>query len=642
MILSRHISVILGALLLALGLGACGDDLKAVASPNIGLSHDRVLFNTLQAGESEIFELFIENRGDGPLVIDSITISGDSDNVFSIVNGWGGQALEILPEGVHPLQIQHDSIGDLSPTGTLRFVHNDTQRGGQTSIPISIVASDARIFVNPNPINFGRVPAGTEAQLTATMTNIGGLPLIVTDYFIVGGAGVFSIPADFEFGAVADGESATLTLAPDASFEFPIHYAPTDDGFDNARLIVKSNDPATVDGDYTVEIQANGAEPCIEIAPHNDGTYDFGQRFVGQTAVEAFTLTNCSDIDFGETLIVSSLSIRDDSSPAYVLGDVQLPIELLPGGQYPFTVEFTPTVDQQFEEGWLVAVSNDAYTPELTIQLNGLGSNNECPTAVARCTVEHSGAPPESELFVLPLANLVCDASGSEDPDGTIGQYIWSVAEAPAGSTSEFIPDDTSETTFFVDLAGRYVLNLEVIDDRGCVSDPAPVTLVSRPDEDIHVQLVWSTPSDPDESDTGFGAGSDLDIHLLHPNGCWEDSSWDCHFRAREPNWGNSARSDDDPSLDIDDTDGAGPENINLDNPESGTSYTVGVHYYNDHGYGVSYATLRVYIFGELVFQAEDKEMYNDSWWVVASIDWPETTISPIDLDYSAVPPCGG
>ena len=641
MTLSRHTTVILGALLLALGLGACGDSIKDVASPNISVSPNRVLFNTLQAGESEIFQLIVENRGDGPLVISSMSITGDSDNVFSIADGWVGQTLEILPEESHVLSILHESIGVLTPTGTLRMVHNDTQRGGQTTVPISIQASDARIFVNPNPINFGRVPAGSEAQLTATMTNIGGLPLIVSDYFIVGGAGVFAIPAEFEFGAVSTADG-TMVLEPDASFEFPIHYAPTDDGFDNARLIVKSNDPGTADGDYIVEIQANGAEPCIEIAPQNDGAYDFGQRTVDVTTEEVFTITNCSDIDFGETLVVSSLTIRDDSSPAYELGEIQLPIDLLPGEQYPFTVAFTPTVDEQFEEGWLVAVSNDAYTPELTIQLNGLGSNNTCPTAVAACTVEASGAPPVSELFVLPLANLVCNANGSEDPDGEIVEYIWSVTEAPAGSTSDFVPNNTFDTTFFVDLAGRYVLNLEVIDDRGCVSDPSPVTLVSRPDEDIHVQLVWSTPSDPDESDTGFGAGSDLDLHVLHPNGCWEDTAWDCHFRAREPNWGNPARSDDDPSLDIDDTDGAGPENINLDNPESGTSYTVGVHYYNDHGYGVSYATLRVYIFGELVFQAEDKEIYNDEWWVVAEVEWPTTAIQPIDRDYATVPPCGG
>jgi hypothetical protein len=636
---SRNITVILSAVCLALLVSACGEDLQSAKAPNISVNPDRVLFNTLQAGESEIFQVTVENRGEGPLLVTGIQITGQNANVFSIADGYLGQPIEILPGEDHALTLLHESEGDLSASGTLRLTHNDTQRGGETAVPISIQESAARIFVNPNPINFGRVPAGTEARVTATMTNIGGLPLEVRDFFIVGGAGVFTVPAEFEFGEVSTDD--ILILEPDGSFEFPINYAPTDDGFDNARLIVKSNDPSTQEGDYVVEIQANGAEPCIEIAPQNDGAYDFGQNVVGQTETEVFTLTNCSDIDFGQTLVVSSLALREDSSEAYLLGELQFPIELLPGQDFPFPVNFTPLEDEQFEEGWLVALSNDAYTPELTVQLNGLGTTNVCPTAVALCTVEASGAPPITDLFVLPLATLSCNADSSQDPDGTITEYIWTVAEAPAGSTTTFVPDNDTETAFFVDLAGRYSLNLEVVDDRGCVSDPAQVTLVARPDEDIHVQLVWSTPADPDESDIGFGAGSDLDLHVLHPNGCWEDSTWDCHFRTREPNWGNPSRSDDDPSLDIDDTDGSGPENINLDNPESGTAYRVGVHYYNDHGYGVSYATLRLYIFGELVFEERDKEMYDNEWWVVASVEWPSTEITPIDLDYADVPPCG-
>ena len=203
------------------------------------------------------------------------------------------------------------------------------------------------------------------------------------------------------------------------------------------------------------------------------------------------------------------------------------------------------------------------------------------------------------------------------------------------------MPDNASETSFFVDLAGRYVLNLEVVDDRGCISDPSAVSVVARPGEDIHVQLVWTTPNDPDETDTGFGAGTDLDLHLVHPNGCWEDISWDCHFRAREPNWGDPGTSSDDPSLDIDDTDGAGPENINLDNPETGVTYKVGVHYYNDHGYGASYATLRLYFFGELIFEIREKEFpYANIWWETLIFSWPPDLIGNIDRMWDGVPSC--
>lgn len=268
----------------------------------------------------------------------------------------------------------------------------------------------------------------------------------------------------------------------------------------------------------------------------------------------------------------------------------------------------------------------------------------DCPGALElKCEGDGYADGASDQLYVLPLATLNCTA---RTPG--VGEWIpirWEVAEAPPGSTSALVPSGEREASFFVDLAGRFVLRATV-EEGGC-SYSDTVTQVSRPDEDIHIQLVWHTPADPDETDVGllpgtnFSSGTDLDLHLLHPHGCWGGSVWDCHFRTPTPNWGEPARSDDDPSMDIDDTDGAGPENINLDNPESGARYRVGVHYYNDHGYGLSYATVRVYIFGALAFESTDKELGDDEWWVVGAIDWPTGQVSRIDDVFQDVPPCG-
>jgi hypothetical protein len=254
-----------------------------------------------------------------------------------------------------------------------------------------------------------------------------------------------------------------------------------------------------------------------------------------------------------------------------------------------------------------------------------------------KCELSHSDRTPEDDLFVLPLSSLSCRVQTSD-----MGDWVpvrWEVVEAPAGSSASFVPEGEREASFFVDLAGRFVLRATA-EESGC-SYSDTVTLVSRPDEDIHIQVVWNTPGDPDQTDTGFGAGTDFDLHFLHENGCWEDSTYDCHFRARQPNWGNPARSDDDPSLDIDDTDGAGPENINLDNPEHDRQYRLGVHSYNDHGYGPSLVTMRVFVFGELVYEYADKELGDDEWWVVGAIDWPSGEVVAIDEIYQDVPSCG-
>jgi hypothetical protein len=265
----------------------------------------------------------------------------------------------------------------------------------------------------------------------------------------------------------------------------------------------------------------------------------------------------------------------------------------------------------------------------------GAGS---CAAPTATCVVRGSDAEPSNELSVRPLDSLDCTASVASDDDVDIVAYHWEVAEAPRGSTAVPTPADSSAMRFFVDVSGRFLLTLRVVDERGCESRPAEVSIVARPDEDLHIELTWSTPGDPDETDTGFGVGTDLDLHLLHRNGCWEDPVWDCHFRNRSPNWGRPGNRDDDPSMDIDDTDGAGPENINLNGPENGVTYLVGAHYYDDRGFGPSTATIRIYLYGDLVFERSRLMPRQDFWWVAAAVSFPSASVTGVDEEYQGTP----
>ncbi|MCB9520459.1 MAG: choice-of-anchor D domain-containing protein [Myxococcales bacterium] len=616
-------------LLAVAGLFAgCGDSVQGLSTPDIVLTPTQIVFDGVAPGNVTQQALLVGNRGAAPLKIDSLRVSGPN-GVFSVVDAPDlpltievGQDYELVLEYVAP--------AEGVPTGTLTLATNDpdaSDRGHDVDVPLTVLATAARVFVNPSPINFGRVEAGGHSEITAKILNIGGAPLTVSGYFVLGGNGVFSIVDGFAF-------SQPFTLSPDDEWPVTIAYDPNDNTFDSAALVVNSNDQ-----DLTVEIIANGAEPCIEIAPAGD--YDFGERIINQTHTETFTVRNCSDEQRGQPLDVSGIYLQEGGSEAFALDGLPgLPLELQPGEDRAFLVKFSPTVDQQVESATLALDSNDPYFPTVTVDLHGLGSNNVCPIARPLCTVRGSTAPPVTDLFVLPLDTLSCTGDSSRDEDGSIVDYIWSVDSAPDGSTHLPEPSNASNTQFFIDSAGRYTLNLTVVDDRGCASEPSPVTIVSRPDEDIHVELTWTTPGDLDESDTGFGAGSDVDLHLLHPNGCWTDTTWDCHFRARQPNWGDPGSGDDDPSLDLDDTDGGGPENINLDSPQNGVTYLVAAHYFDDHGFGDAIATVRVYIYGEVVEQSVPTTLSSDQWWVFASIAWPSTSVTPINAIYDDVPTC--
>jgi hypothetical protein len=110
----------------------------------------------------------------------------------------------------------------------------------------------------------------------------------------------------------------------------------------------------------------------------------------------------------------------------------------------------------------------------------------------------------------------------------------------------------------------------------------------------------------------------------------WFANPWDTFWFNATPQWGSAAPGvNDDPTLDLDDTDGAGPENLNLIEPE-GTiddpiSYAVGVHYWNDHGYGTSYGTVSIYIQGGLALQFTKVKLDPLDMWYVGKINWPNT-----------------
>lgn len=151
------------------------------------------------------------------------------------------------------------------------------------------------------------------------------------------------------------------------------------------------------------------------------------------------------------------------------------------------------------------------------------------------------------------------------------------------------------------------------------------------PEEDVYLELTWSTLGDPDETDTGPDVGSDLDLHYAHTNAIhaaqpdldidgfpdpWYELTYDTFWFNPNPNWANvDLAVDDDPHMIRDDTDGAGPEIITHNNPEN-TIYHIGVHAFNDHDFGDSTATISIWVSGIKVYSSSALLTEKDMWWV--------------------------
>jgi hypothetical protein len=106
----------------------------------------------------------------------------------------------------------------------------------------------------------------------------------------------------------------------------------------------------------------------------------------------------------------------------------------------------------------------------------------------------------------------------------------------------------------------------------------------------------------------------------------WFSNPFDVFWFNPSPDWG-IVGPEQNATLDLDDTDGAGPENVNHCDPEGTVedpySYSVGVHYYDDHGFGQAFATVRVFLSGLQVYEGAKVKLDPCDLWYVGKISWP-------------------
>ena len=169
------------------------------------------------------------------------------------------------------------------------------------------------------------------------------------------------------------------------------------------------------------------------------------------------------------------------------------------------------------------------------------------------------------------------------------------------------------------------------------------------PTAGLSIELMWDTPNDQNQTDMN---GTDVDLHLRHPNSrswMWDDPL-DCYFASPNPDWGEARDLSDNPRLEIDDTNGRGPELIVLDRPQNtssfaggvnGTPYTVGVHYYRAtlslfdgmDAWVTSTATVRILVDGEVIYEASQVLNGTNELWEVAQIFWEDGVATVVRRD---------
>ncbi|MEZ4324158.1 MAG: PKD domain-containing protein [Polyangiales bacterium] len=192
------------------------------------------------------------------------------------------------------------------------------------------------------------------------------------------------------------------------------------------------------------------------------------------------------------------------------------------------------------------------------------------------CQVTVQAAPSEPVLScpavvtVRPLRVATVEAT-LVAADAPLTTIQWSRVSYPAGSTAaDPAPANQLVTQLTPDIVGDYPIHLDVEDGNGFQAG-CDVLVRAVSDEGLRVELFWTSLAD-------------MDIHVMDPAGTRWFTNLDCYYancRNGLP-WGGPL-TEDNPRLDIDDTNGFGPENINIQVPVPGV-YRVAVDAYRGGG----------------------------------------------------------
>jgi hypothetical protein len=487
---------------------------------------------------------------------------------------------------------------------------------------------------------FGDVEITSGRFFKFRIYNDSPIPLTV-EAINVEGDPAFTLNGNLEFPLVVGPQADELEPT-----EITIRFTPTLESTVTGTVTIISDGENLEDGNpddpsddehVVIDLTGNGLDlgrPEIVVSPE---ACNFGEVGVNVAAFCDVTIENIGTRDLSidivafssdTTLALDNTGNFDTALPGFGSQTfVFVPLFVAPGTATSVRLFANPPTPAAMTGTWIIG-SNDPSRPEVEVPLNVQGA--EAPTAIAE-VLSINGTPntnPSPQVQPLDDVTLTGVNSVASNVDGYIVSYHWEIVEQPAESsviltspdaeTTGFQFDSASGTFTGLDVAGTFVIALTVTDDRDLVStNEATVTLNSIPQEALHIQLTWDSPD------------YDFDLHVEKDGGPW-CSQQSCYYGNcnasnsffGRPEWdGLPGETDGDPSLDIDDLSGYGPENINIDAPVSG-DYRIGVHAYSSLVDTETYATLKVFINGALAYEDSRLMASGRDFWEVSEVQW--------------------
>jgi len=483
---------------------------------------------------------------------------------------------------------------------------------------IDLPARHGTLIAEPSSVALRVAAVGHLAVGTVEVANLGPGEVWIDGFTVTGDAAFSVAPA-------AGAPALPWRLAQGEALPLSVRYEAT--RFGPAEAVVEAVGEGFRPGSFALPLAADIEVTCLESHPE---AVHFGVTAEGQAATRTVLVTACGE----EPTTITALGLAGPAAQHFTVAwagpQIDLPLTLAPGDSRELAVTFTApgvSADTGFEAALELALGASG---ELMIPLAAEAVPASCPIAVI--DVQPGGVVPT-------MTRLYLTGSDSHGPHPIV-TWRWQLSQ-PIGSLATLVPSaNVPDPTLEVNVAGTYELSLTVVDATGresCNTARHVVHAAPR-SEGLHVELTWHTPNAPDETSAGPGTGSDLDLHLATTlsfsgeddmGAVWFQNHNTVYWNNSRPTWHGSVPTC---TLDRDATDGGGPEIITCPEPAPDT-YFVGVHYWEDHGFGSAFARVRIYIDGDLRLEVADVELQRRDLWQVARIPWPDGTPELITRD---------
>ncbi len=306
--------------------------------PDIDVIPLSINFGNILVGETNIENLTITNTGEGLLNVESITLSGDNADNFSI--DTTPFSLEFNENNILEVGFEPDTTGNFE--ATIEIVSNDPD---ESSVVVNLSGTGIapELSIEPDSINFGVTRVDSTSILQLTLSNIGSSLLSVNLISITG-----NDPENFSI------DTTPFTIDVDNNTVLDISFTPTE--IDTFTAVLEINSDG---GNETIELSGEGGLPEIIIDTY---LIDFGNLVIGENQTEQVSLTNLGNYELNvnpiEIIGTDSNSFIVDTSPFIIKPDS---IKIL---------EVTLLSDELGEKNAdLIISSDDPVNAEITIEL---------------------------------------------------------------------------------------------------------------------------------------------------------------------------------------------------------------------------------------------------------------------------------